>query len=87
MYMLILNFTYPLRCLRVPPVDTTALDHRRNEDTLEEPKVDPVEKKLAHYKQKWIHHDSEMEETLDTQNNSLSIDLSKEDLDDRQTVH
>jgi hypothetical protein len=28
------------------------LDHRRNEDILKETEVDPVEKKLAQYKQK-----------------------------------
>jgi len=39
------------------------LDNRRNEDILEELKVDPVEKKLAQYKQKWLNHVSRMEDT------------------------
>jgi len=34
----------------------TFICHRRN-DILEELKVDPVEKKLAQYKQKWLNHD------------------------------
>jgi hypothetical protein len=29
MYMLILNFTYPLRCLRVPPVEYHCLSRPR----------------------------------------------------------
>jgi hypothetical protein len=32
------------------------LDNRRNKDLLEELKVDPIEKKLAQYKQKWLNH-------------------------------
>jgi len=32
------------------------LDRRRNEDVLEELKVNPVENKLAEYKQKWLNH-------------------------------
>jgi hypothetical protein len=39
------------------------LDHRRNEDVLEELKVDPVKKKLAQYKQKRLNHISRMENT------------------------
>jgi hypothetical protein len=34
-------------------VGYSLLDSRRNEDILEEFKLDPVEKKLAQYKQKW----------------------------------
>jgi hypothetical protein len=30
------------------------LDHRRNEDILEELEVDPVEKKSSHCEQKWL---------------------------------
>jgi hypothetical protein len=40
----------------------SSLDHRRNEDVLEELKVDPVEKKLAQYKQKWLNHVSRTED-------------------------
>jgi len=36
------------------------LDRRRNEDVLEELKVDPVEKKLLQYKQSCLHHVSVM---------------------------
>jgi hypothetical protein len=32
------------------------LNHRRNEDILEEIKVDPVDKKLAQYEQKWVNY-------------------------------
>jgi hypothetical protein len=32
------------------------LDHRRNEDILEEFNVDPIEKKLAQCKQKCLNH-------------------------------
>jgi hypothetical protein len=38
------------------------LDHRRNEDILEELKVDSVEKKLARYKQKWLNHVSKIDD-------------------------
>jgi hypothetical protein len=38
-------------------------DHKRNEDTLEELKVDdPVENKLAQYKQKLLTHVSRMKD-------------------------
>jgi hypothetical protein len=37
------------------------MDHK-NEDSLEELKVDPVEKKLAQYKQERLHHASRMED-------------------------
>jgi hypothetical protein len=37
------------------------LDHSRNEDILEEFKVNPAEK-LAQYKQKWLNHVSRMED-------------------------
>jgi len=40
------------------------LNHGKNEDTLEELKVDTVERKLAQYKQKWLHHVSRMEEDI-----------------------
>jgi len=36
------------------------LDHKKNEDILEELKVDPIENKLAQYKQKWLNHVSRM---------------------------
>jgi hypothetical protein len=65
-------------------VGYSLIDSRRNGDTLEL-KLDSVEKKLAQYKQKWLHHVSRMEDITDTQNNSLAIDLSEEeeeDLDD-----
>jgi hypothetical protein len=39
------------------------LDRRRNEDILEEAEVEPVEKKLAQYKQKWLNHVSRMEDS------------------------
>jgi hypothetical protein len=38
------------------------LDHRNNEDILEELKVGPVGKKLAQCKQKWLNHVSRMED-------------------------
>jgi hypothetical protein len=38
------------------------LDHRRNEDILEELRVDPVKKKLAQCKQKCLNHVSRMED-------------------------
>jgi hypothetical protein len=38
------------------------LDHRRNEDILEELKVHPVEKKLAECKQNLINHISRMDD-------------------------
>jgi len=38
------------------------LDHRRNEDILEELTVDPLENKLAQYKQKELNHVSRMED-------------------------
>jgi hypothetical protein len=38
------------------------LDHRRNEDVLEELKVEPVEKNLMQYKQKSLDHISRMED-------------------------
>jgi hypothetical protein len=38
------------------------LDHRGNEDTSEDLKVDPAEKKLALYKQKLLNHVSRMED-------------------------
>jgi hypothetical protein len=38
------------------------LDHRRDEDLLEELKADPVGKKLAQYKYKWLNYDSRMED-------------------------
>jgi hypothetical protein len=37
------------------------LDHRRNED-ISEHKVDPIEKKLVQYRQKWSNHVSRMED-------------------------
>jgi len=39
------------------------LGHKRNETILEELKVDSVEKKLAQYKQKWLNHDSRIEDS------------------------
>lgn len=38
------------------------LDHRRNEGVLEELKVDPAERTLTQYKQKWWNHVSRMED-------------------------
>jgi len=38
------------------------LNHRRSED-ISELRVDPVEKKIAHYKQKWINHVCKVEDT------------------------
>jgi len=38
------------------------LDHRRNEYILEELKVDPVEKKLAQYKQKLLNNITRMDD-------------------------
>jgi hypothetical protein len=40
----------------------SSLDRRRDEDIWEELKVDPVEKKLAQYKQKWLNRDSRLED-------------------------
>jgi hypothetical protein len=57
------------------------LDRRRSGDILEELKVELVEKKLAQYKQKSLNHISGMKSQY-TQNNSLTINLSEEDLDD-----
>jgi len=39
----------------------SSLDRRRNEDILEELKVDPAGKKLAQYKQKWLNNVSRIE--------------------------
>jgi hypothetical protein len=39
-----------------PTAGYTLLDHRRNEDILEELQVDLVENKLTQYKQKWSYH-------------------------------
>jgi hypothetical protein len=36
------------------------MDHRINEETLEELNTDPVKKKLSQYKQKWLNHVSRM---------------------------
>jgi hypothetical protein len=58
------------------------LDRRTNEDVLQEPKLDPVGKKPTQYKQGRLNHIGRMK-TLNTQNNSLNIDLSKDDLEDR----
>jgi len=38
------------------------LDNRRNECILEELKVDPVEKKLAQHKQKWLNNITRMDD-------------------------
>jgi len=44
--------------------------------------VDSVRNKLEQYKQNWLNHISRMEDqTLDTLNNSLAIDIVGEDLD------
>jgi len=62
------------------------LDHRRNEDILGGLQVDPVQKKLAQYKQtcKHVYIMSAGWRTLYNENNSMIIDLSEdEDLDDR----
>jgi hypothetical protein len=40
----------------------SSFDYRRNEDISQKLKVDPVEKKLARYKQKWLNHVSRMED-------------------------
>jgi hypothetical protein len=34
----------------------SSLHHTRNEDILEETKIDAIEKKLAHYKHKWLNN-------------------------------
>jgi len=61
------------------------LHPRRNEDIVEYIKEGPVEKKVAHYKQKWLYYVSRME-IITYPKNSLNIDLSEEeeeeDLDD-----
>jgi hypothetical protein len=38
------------------------LDHRRCDDSLKEPKADPVRKKLTQYKHKQLNHVSRMED-------------------------
>jgi hypothetical protein len=50
------------------------IDHRRNEDILEELSVDRVGKELAQHKEKQLNHVSRMT-TLDTQKNSLTLNL------------
>jgi hypothetical protein len=40
-----------------------------------------TQKKLAQYNQKWLHHDSKVENII-YPNNSLTINLSKEKVDD-----
>jgi hypothetical protein len=47
-----------------PTAGYSLLDHGRNEneDILDKLKVDPVERKLAQYKQKWLYHVSRMED-------------------------
>jgi hypothetical protein len=58
------------------------LDCRRDENILEELKVDPVETELAQYRRNWLNHVSRMEDIRYP--NTLTIDLPKdEDLDDR----
>jgi hypothetical protein len=58
------------------------LDKRRNEDILEELKVDPVGKKSAQYKQKkLLNHVRRMEDRY--QKNSKTIDLSEEEWEGR----
>jgi hypothetical protein len=42
------------------------LDHRRNEDILEELNVEPVERELAQYEQKLLNHVSRMEDIKTT---------------------
>jgi hypothetical protein len=42
----------------------SSLDHRKNEDILEELKVGSVEKKLAQYNQKWLSYVSRMEDNM-----------------------
>jgi hypothetical protein len=42
-------------------LNTTVLDHRGNEDILEELKLDTDGKKLSHYKQKWLNYVNMME--------------------------
>jgi len=55
---------------------------RRNEDILEEIKVDPAGNELAQYMQKWLNSVCRMENSRHTKN-SLTIDLSEgEDLND-----
>jgi hypothetical protein len=66
-----------------PTAGHILLDCRRDENILEKLKVDPMLNKLAQYKQK-CYIMSAGWKTFDTQNNSLTIDLSKDkDLDDR----
>jgi hypothetical protein len=55
---------------------SSLLEHRTNKDILEEFKLYPDEKKLVQYKQKSLNHVSRWK-TLDKQNNSLIIELSK----------
>jgi len=38
------------------------LDNGRNEDTLDELKTDPVERKLAQHEQKWLNQVGRMED-------------------------
>jgi hypothetical protein len=40
----------------------SSLDPRRNEGILEQVKIDPVEKKLAQYKQKYLNYVSRIED-------------------------
>jgi hypothetical protein len=42
------------------------LDHRRNEDILEELRIEPSEKKLKQYKQKWLNQVNRLEDLIDT---------------------
>jgi hypothetical protein len=61
-----------------PTAGYSLLYHKRNEDILVEFEVDPLIKKVAHYTQKLSNHVSRMK-TSDTQNTSLTIDLSEEE--------
>jgi hypothetical protein len=61
---------------------SSLLDHRTKGDILEELKVGTVQKKIAQYKRKWLNHVSRMEE-IRHPNNSLTMDLLEEDLEDR----
>jgi hypothetical protein len=56
------------------------LDQRRTEYILKELKVDPAEKKLAQYKQKWLNNVSRLEDVRHPKQ-LLNYDLS-EYLDD-----
>jgi len=54
-----------------------------NEDILKDFKMDPVDKISSHYKQKWLHHVSRMEDIRCSKQLPDYRPVGRSDLDDR----